>query len=219
MNATAKRAVTSRRPCALLATPDSELAAKLASEAEHWGRLHAVSAVSGLAQLRERLRHITPRVIFLDDAFLDEAPVIETLRQLTETAPVVLLTAHEQQTQASQLVAEGDVELVARVGDFIAVAAALIERRLRWAERSEASLGAPWAELPEDIAEIFRHEINNPLTGILGNAELLLAHRDRLPAVDTHRLQTVVDLAVRLRETVRRLSNAWEVQAHALKSS
>ncbi|MGZ4391837.1 MAG: histidine kinase dimerization/phospho-acceptor domain-containing protein, partial [Gaiellaceae bacterium] len=25
------------------------------------------------------------------------------------------------------------------------------------------------------MATIFRHEINNPLTGILGNAELLLA--------------------------------------------
>jgi two-component system NtrC family sensor kinase len=54
------------------------------------------------------------------------------------------------------------------------------------------------------------HEINNPLTGILGNAELLLARRDRLSAVDTQRLQTVVDLAIRLRETIRRLSNAWE---------
>ena len=35
-------------------------------------------------------------------------------------------------------------------------------------------------------------------------------HRDRLPSADARRLQTVVDLAVRLRETTRRLSNAWE---------
>ena len=69
-------------------------------------------------------------------------------------------------------------------------------------------VGPPWAEFPSDMATIFRHEINNPLTGILGNAELLLARRDHLSTVDTQRLQTVVDLAVRLRETTRRLSNA-----------
>jgi signal transduction histidine kinase len=66
--------------------------------------------------------------------------------------------------------------------------------------------------LPIDTAEILRHEINNPLTGILGNAELVLSHRERLPPADALRLQTVVDLAVRLREATRRLSNAWEAR-------
>jgi signal transduction histidine kinase len=116
-------------------------------------------------------------------------------------------------------VAEGDVEFVAKSGDFVALAASLVERRLRWSERSDTALGPPWAGIPADTAEIFRHEINNPLTGILGNAEMLLAHRDRLPAAETQRLQTVVDLAVRLRETIRRLSNAWESQASSLKSA
>jgi len=116
-------------------------------------------------------------------------------------------------------VAEGDVEFVAKSGDFVPLAASLVERRLRWSERSDTALGPPWAGLPADTAEIFRHEINNPLTGILGNAELLLAHRDRLPAAETQRLETVVDLAVRLRETIRRLSNAWESQPTSLKSA
>ena len=82
---------------------------------------------------------------------------------------------------------------------------------------SESLCGPPWAKFSVDIGEIFRHEINNPLTGILGNAELLLGHRDRLSAVDTQRLQTVVDLAVRLRETIRRLSNEWESHSHRPK--
>ena len=60
------------------------------------------------------------------------------------------------------------------------------------------------------FGELLRHEVNDPLTGILGNAELVLSHRGRLPPADVHRLQTVVDLAVRLRETTRRLSNALE---------
>jgi CheY-like chemotaxis protein len=95
-------------------------------------------------------------------------------------------------------------ELVARRGEFIPLAACLVERRLRRAQRSASSGGSPWADMPDDVAEIFRHEINSPLTGILGNAELLLSHGVRLPGADTQRLQTVVDLAVRLRETIRR---------------
>jgi signal transduction histidine kinase len=70
-------------------------------------------------------------------------------------------------------------------------------------------------EEPEDFGEILRHELNNPLTGILGNAELLLAdiHRKndgRLPNGGQQRVETIAALAVRLRETVRRLSQEWE---------
>jgi signal transduction histidine kinase len=115
-----------------------------------------------------------------------------------------------RQLEIAGLVAEGDLDFVARSGDFAGLAAGLVERRLRWAERSETPLGAPWTGFSAETAEIFRHEINSPLTGILGNAELVLSHRGRLPPADVHRLQTVVDLAVRLRETTRRLSNALE---------
>jgi signal transduction histidine kinase len=57
--------------------------------------------------------------------------------------------------------------------------------------------------------------MNNPLTGILGNAELLLAEVRRkndgqLPDGGQQRLETIAALAVRLRETVRRLSQTWE---------
>jgi len=219
MDSNGKRATVPGGRSAVLATADSGLAQKLAAEVERFGKLEPVTTIAALAQLRDRLGEIAPRVIFLDGMLLGQAPVVESLRQLTETAPVVFLDSNACQAQVSRLLAEGDVELVVRMGDFIPHAAALIERRLRWAERSGFGLGPPWAELTGDIPEIFRHEINNPLTGILGNAELLLAHGDRLTAIDTQRLHTVVDLAVRLRENVRRLSNAWEAQAHPLKSA
>ena len=74
-------------------------------------------------------------------------------------------------------------------------------------------------ETQEDFGEVLRHELNNPLTGILGNAELLLAeiHRNRdgkLPHGGEQRLETIAALAVRLRETVRRLSEEWETRQH-----
>jgi signal transduction histidine kinase len=68
------------------------------------------------------------------------------------------------------------------------------------------------ADTPEDFGEILRHEMNNPLTGILGNAELLLARREDLPVAAVRRLETIADLAMRLRETIRRLSSAWEAR-------
>jgi signal transduction histidine kinase len=174
-----------------------------------------------MEELLDTLTRTNPQVILLDDMLLGGAPLLGSLRQLAEKAPVILLAPSARQAQVASLVAEGEVEFVARVGDFVPLAASLLERRLRWAESADpASVhGRPWIELPEGIAEIFRHEINNPLTGILGNAELLLAHRDRMHAIDTQRLETVVSLAVRLRETVRRLSNSWENSVRPLKSA
>jgi len=37
-----------------------------------------------------------------------------------------------------------------------------------------------------------------------------MGQRDRLPPSAVERLETIAELAVRLRETVRRLLNAWE---------
>jgi len=68
-----------------------------------------------------------------------------------------------------------------------------------------------------DFGEVLRHELNNPLTGILGNAEPLLVelrrHNIELPQQTVLRLETIATLAVRMRETVRRLSEDWETQS------
>jgi len=68
-----------------------------------------------------------------------------------------------------------------------------------------------------DFGEVLRHELNNPLTGILGNAELLLVETRRksvqLPPQAQARLETIAALAVRMRETVRRISEEWEAHA------
>jgi len=67
----------------------------------------------------------------------------------------------------------------------------------------------------ENFGELLRHELNNPLTGILGNAELLLAEMRRQTGAQfsepgVKRLETIAALAVRMRETVRRLSQACD---------
>ena len=57
-------------------------------------------------------------------------------------------------------------------------------------------------ETAELVARI-RHEINNPLTGVLGQAQLLL--REELSERSRKRVQTIEDLAIRLRDIVAQL--------------
>lgn len=202
----------------LIGVSDAALAQKLGLEIGRFENRGHVLVAPDLVQLRDSSSRFPPEVILLDSELLGDAPLVEAVRQFTTFAPVILIAPPECQREVARLVAGGSVEFVTRVGDFVAIAAGLIERRLRWAEISETALAASSNGFSEDIGSIFRHEINNPLTGILGNAELLLAHRDRFRSVDLQRLQTVVDLAVRLRETVRRVSNAWGNTPHFSKS-
>jgi signal transduction histidine kinase len=58
----------------------------------------------------------------------------------------------------------------------------------------------------ESVAELVarvRHEINNPLTGVLGQAQLLL--REDLNEKARKRVQTIESLAMRLRDIVGQL--------------
>lgn len=203
----------------LLGIADEVLAERLSREIQRVASSTRAVIVSDLVRLCELAGRTAPGAIVLDAELSGREPLDGLLRQLTANAPVILIAPPERLFEVARQVAAGDVEFVARTGDFVPLAASLVERRLRWAEMSASMLALPWGEPEADLGTIFRHEINNPLTGILGNAELVLAHRDRLSAVDTQRLQTVVDLAVRLRETVRRLSNAWERQHTPAKSA
>jgi hypothetical protein len=49
------------------------------------------------------------------------------------------------------------------------------------------------------------HEINNPLTAILGNTQLLLMSKDKLPADIVAKLETIERSAVKIRETTAKL--------------
>lgn len=204
---------------ALLGIAENKLVQELLAQLSGMSRVCQFPVASNIAQMRARLARFSPAVILLDESVLDGASVEALVRKFAESAPVVLVANPARLPEIAILVASGDVEFVARVGDYVPLAAGLIERHIRWAERPESSLGTSWSELPADFPEILRHEINNPLTGILGNAELLLAHRERLSSLAVQRLETIVDLAVRLRETIRRVSLAWENDHHQVRSA
>ena len=122
----------------------------------------------------------------------------------------MVAAAPERQGRLAFLIKAGAVDFVERTSHFLSIVAGMLDRRARIAERMAGTIPFPHDELAGDFGEILRHEVNNPLTGILGNTELLLARREGLPPGAVERLQTIAELAVRLRETVRRLSNSWD---------
>ena len=136
-----------------------------------------------------------------------------TVARLVGVAPVIVVAAPERQSELTALLNSGATDFVARTGNFVPVAVGLVERRLQLARMAMVPSSEEIKSARSDnFGEILRHEVNNPLTGILGNAEMLLARRDGLPPSAIERLETIAHLAVRLRETVRRLSSAAELR-------
>jgi signal transduction histidine kinase len=72
------------------------------------------------------------------------------------------------------------------------------ERLLKLIAEHEAKL----TEVADLVAHV-RHEINNPLTGVIGQAQLLL--REELSASARRRVETIEQLAARIRDTVAQL--------------
>lgn len=187
-----------------------------------------------LAQARAHLRRLSPALIVLDQSAAGARPMDPAVREFVLAAPVLVLVDHGRSREVGRLqdlLLVAKVEVVWRGPDAISLTCAAIERRLGVGSGTPLAPPRPvgaaprleseidFDDVPEDFGEILRHEVNNPLTGILGNAELLLARRDALPPTAVQRLETIAELAVRLRETVRRLSNSWEARAHHLRSA
>jgi len=73
-------------------------------------------------------------------------------------------------------------------------------------DRSITDVVADYESQLDDVAELVarvRHEINNPLAGILGQAQLLL--REELNDKARRRAETIEQLATRLRDVVAQL--------------
>jgi signal transduction histidine kinase len=218
----------------LLVSDDADLCAAARRELKAKpGRLR-VAAVGTVDAARRIMMEGAPDVILLEEAAVDaeaEGPrgrmprLDAVVSALAIHAPVVVIGPAERQEEMLALVTAGAAIFVARDRSSLETAVALVEKRLRHVRQTTRS-AARFAESQredcgsaerEDFGEVLRHELNNPLTGILGNAELLLVEArwkgdGRMPPSGQQRLETIAALAVRLRETVRRLSKKWEEQ-------
>lgn len=202
-------AVHWRKSQVLIGMPESGDRSELVRRIQEAALAEETAVASTFDELESRAARDLPAIIvFSEEIVRAGVPLAEAAHRLTVFAPVVMLASSERQSEVVGLVVSGEVDFVTVSGEFVSVATAFIERRLRWPQGYSREFRSAWtADAPSDFAEILRHEINNPLTGILGNAELLLSQlRDKIPPLSIQRLETVVDLAVRLREKVRRLA-------------
>ena len=228
--------MTPREHTILLVSDDAALHATARHELETIDRRRQVSSVSSLDAARRIVADAAPAVILLTEAAVTlgtndlherRKRLDMAVSSLARYAPVVVIGDAAHQTELSDLVAAGAADYVVRTEECLNVALGLVERRLRKAQRESQTLPDQQDLLKvhrkdlfgetdrEDFGEVLRHELNNPLTGILGNSELLLSEIRRkgdghLPLDAPQRLETIAALAVRLRETVRRLSQEWE---------
>ena len=215
----------------LLVSDDAAFCAAARRELETKQEGLRVAAVSTVDAARRIVADAAPAVILLEDSSVS-APAYEAeggraarsahlesvVSDLAASAPVVVIGDASLEGELAALVAAGLADFVARSGGCLPVALDVVEQRLREAQEiPKAGLQTVLKENAntEAFGEVLRHELNNPLTGILGNAELLLAEVRRkndgqLPSGGQQRLETIAALAVRLRETVRRLSQDWE---------
>jgi signal transduction histidine kinase len=229
----------------LLVSDDAELCAAARREFEAKEKGLRVAAVHTVDAARRIVEDAAPTVILLEESsatveregLVGRMPRLDAVvSALAVHAPVVVIGAPDQGLEVAALVAAGAADFVERSGGCLPVALEMVERRLRHAQRvarvagvarlapvannTQQFAGAEDALNGEAFGEVLRHEMNNPLTGILGNAELLLAevrrkNDGRLPHGGQQRLETIAALAVRLRETVRRLSQEWESHRNA----
>ena len=213
----------------LLVSDDAALCAAARREFETGIAGLRVAAVSNVDAARRVLKEEAPAVIVLEleevSAAAEAGGTRGSLPQLdaivtsfTVHAPVVVIGTAERREGLSELIASGAADFVARdEGSCLPETLDVIQRRLREATPAVDESSEPSAACKDNFGEVLRHELNNPLTGILGNAELLLAEIRRnddgkLPIGGRQRVETIAALAVRLRETVRRLSAEWEAR-------
>jgi DNA-binding NarL/FixJ family response regulator len=214
----------------LLVSDDAAMCAAARKQLETNESSRRVAAVSTVDAARDILVHGSPTVILLEESAVGADPrddggechvsghrIEAIVSALAEYAPVVVIAPASHEHELSALVATGLADFVARSASCLSMAIDLIEDRLRQSAEEPATTSPLLLDgnNQEAFGETLRHELNNPLTGILGNAELLLAEVRRkndgqLPNGGQQRLETIAALAVRLRETVRRLSQDWE---------
>jgi signal transduction histidine kinase len=224
--------IQTREHTILLVSDDPELCAAARREFEARDEGLRVAAVRTVDAARRIIEDAAPTVILLEhtsitrggEGLVGNMPRLHSVvSSLAVHAPVVVIGARDQQSELAFLVEAGAADFVERRGGCLPIALEMVERRLRHAQQAviegRLSGGAKNILSGEAFGEVLRHEMNNPLTGILGNAELLLAevrrkNDGRLPNGGQQRLETIAALAVRLRETVRRLSQECQARQH-----
>jgi signal transduction histidine kinase len=154
-----------------------------------------------------------PDIILLDLG-LPDSQGLETLGKIcskTTTVPIVVLTGLDDEAIANQAVHKGAQDYLSKDdinGRLLwRVMRYAMERKRMEAEKGEIERRAQLASRLASIGELasgVAHEINNPLTGVIGYAQLLLARKD-IPKDIRHDVEIINEGAQRVANIVKKL--------------
>jgi len=154
-----------------------------------------------------------PDIILLDLG-LPDSQGLETLGKIcskTTTVPIVVLTGLDDEAIANQAVHKGAQDYLSKDdinGRLLwRVMRYAMERKRMEAEKGEIERRAQLASRLASIGELASgaaHEINNPLTGVIGYAQLLLARKD-IPKDIRHDVEIINEGAQRVANIVKKL--------------
>lgn len=150
----------------------------------------AQAIAMGQAGVRPESVHVAPRGQANDEQVLqcEVFPLVSA--RLSGGSGVLCLLSQSQTPSATT-----------KPVDSVKYAAALDERLAR--ERIETT---------QAVAVTMRHEINNALTSLLGNAELLLRRTDRLDDLTVERIHEIVHQGRRIQTVLDRLEALTEIR-------
>lgn len=149
---------------------------------------------------REELRKKTILDLFPEEN--QSAALVQLRAAITQAAAVDIPDLYQWRKDGSQFHAHCRVRGV--VWDDQRQVFVLVRDLSHLEEAQRYVIQAERQEALEQLGLTMRHEINNPLTGILGNVQLLLLKED-LPDDVRQRLETVESLTLRIRDIMRRL--------------
>lgn len=199
----------------LLISHDTELARALSLAILRTQTGCQLWTVTTAAAAREHLARCEslPAAAVLDQLFLEGEPIEDVVEEFSWFAPVIAIGQTRHQPCLASLVAEGRADFLSRDDHFIPLAAALVERALRWEKEVDEQIlwdAAKPKRAPRDAPDPdgFPAEALRILGGIIENLEVVLSERRRLPVLAARRLGRAADLAFDLKSGLRLLAEA-----------
>ena len=198
------------QPTALIISDDSEFSRALAARWQTERNLPAFTLMSG-----DLCQALDPDTFDLAVVGTLQPPLLASALKALEPAGKPVLVVCEANASAQAIRDKHPIALVLRqdegwLDSLMLVASEALRRcqavaRVRQAERANKTLERE-ATLGRYMLDM-RHTMNNALTSVLGNSELLLIEPGSLSAAGRSQLETIRNMAVRLHEILQRFSS------------
>ena len=184
-----------------------------------WRREWVPSAVQGISRLESG-----PLDVVLTQDELPDSTGRELLLQMLSIKsglPIVFLAPPDAEQEIAAALAHGAAGYAVTGSALPTLLRAVLEHavhasRTRELERLSRDLHRH-SELRE-LCTTLRHELNNPLTGILGNAELALSSPNLAPPL-AHRLGHIVRMAEQMRDVLHDLERFPDQPSHLFEAA